>query len=275
MNFTEYAQIDAVNASTLKELANKSPRHYQWLLSHPHEETAAMRFGTAVHAAVLEPDKFAKCYVGAPRKMDYRKTDDKQWRDEQLQSGRIILDVNDAEKIDGIVSAIQGHPFSRDLLKGGETELTLLWTDETTGIPCKGRCDLLTGNGTILVDLKTTTDIRRNEFMRKVLNYGYALSMAFYVDGLQAQGYNIEHVYLLAVETSGPFDVAPYELDDNWLELGRAQYQEALEKLAACRERNVWPGMVPSRDWLPFPKWAVPDEEKDALDGLEFDGGEE
>jgi exodeoxyribonuclease VIII len=167
------------------------------------------------------------------------------------------------------------HPVARELLMGASTELTLQWLDEETGVSCKGRIDVLTANGGILVDLKTARDIRPDVFMRSCLNLGYAFSMAFYADGLAVLGHKIEHVYLLAVETSAPYDCAPYELDDSWLELGRAQYRDALVKLVECRKRDKWPGLVPSEAYLPFPKWAVPDDEKDALDGLEFDGGEE
>jgi hypothetical protein len=264
MNFSEYAAIDAVNASTLKELASKSPRHYRYLLDHPRTETDAMRFGTAVHTAILEPDKFASLYIRRPDDCDYRTNAGKAWRDEQQQAGRIILTADEHQRLIDMRDSVMSHPTARAIIEGASVETTITWTDPETGILCKGRCDIVNGN--VLADLKTTRDIRPRPFMLTAYQFGYHFSMAFYLDGLRANGIDVDRAILLAVETGAPHDCAPYELDDEWLELGRAEYQEALCTLAECRRTNRWPGMVPDARFLQFPKWAVPTDDDETFE---------
>lgn len=267
MEFRDYQKIEAVNASSLKVLALKSPLHYLYAMTHPQPETDAMRFGTAVHAAVLEPDKFATAYTVRPDDMDYRTKAGKDWREEQIANGRLILTADDNDRIIQMRDSIMSHPRCRSIIEGATVETTIRWQDEETGVLCKGRIDIV--NGGILADLKTTKDIRSRKFVYSTLDFGYALSMAFYHDGLIANGIDIDEVFLIAIETAAPFDCAPYQLDDEWLELGRAQYRDALVLLKRCQERNEWPGMCPESAYLPFPKWAVPDDDGDFESSVE------
>lgn len=204
MNFREYQTIDAVNASTLKTLAQKSPRHYQHLLTHPVEETDAMRFGTAVHAAILEPSKFAALYIRRPDDCDYRTNAGKAWRDEQQQAGRIILTADEHQRLLDMRASVMDHATARSIIEGATVETTITWTDPETGIQCKGRCDIVNGN--ILADLKTTRDIRPRPFMFTSYQFGYHFSMAFYFDGLRANGIDVDRALLIAVETAAPHD---------------------------------------------------------------------
>ena len=58
----EYRRMPGVNYSALKHML-RSPMHYKYMRDNPPEPTAAMRLGTMVHMAVLEPEKFAATYV--------------------------------------------------------------------------------------------------------------------------------------------------------------------------------------------------------------------
>ena len=62
----DYNSVDAVNKSTLWEM-RKSPLHY-WHLMHdtPREDTAAMKFGRAAHAAILTPAAYKKDFAIMP-----------------------------------------------------------------------------------------------------------------------------------------------------------------------------------------------------------------
>ena len=50
-----YRAFPALNQSAAKQLL-VSPAHYQAYINTPQEETKALRFGTFVHAAILEPE---------------------------------------------------------------------------------------------------------------------------------------------------------------------------------------------------------------------------
>jgi exodeoxyribonuclease VIII len=67
---TTYADIEAVNWSSLKHMS-VSPLHYQHRLKNPQPSSAAMRMGTAIHCALLEPERFRDTYLVEP---DFGKT---------------------------------------------------------------------------------------------------------------------------------------------------------------------------------------------------------
>ena len=58
----EYLAIPAMSSSGLQQF-RRSPAHYHWSRANPVAETDAMRFGTAVHTAILEPGLFDATYV--------------------------------------------------------------------------------------------------------------------------------------------------------------------------------------------------------------------
>lgn len=57
-----YHQLSAISKSDLDKIA-RSPAHYLYKKQNPEPDTYATRRGRAVHAAVLEPDLFARSYA--------------------------------------------------------------------------------------------------------------------------------------------------------------------------------------------------------------------
>ena len=62
VSWAEYLEIDAVNFSSLKNMAQGAD-YYKWRLANPLVPTADMKKGTAIHTMVLEPDKFSARYA--------------------------------------------------------------------------------------------------------------------------------------------------------------------------------------------------------------------
>lgn len=264
MSVLDYSTIGAVNPSSLKILLRKSPLHYQYSLTHPREETAAMRLGTAVHLAVLQPDLFAAGYVAKPAGMKFNTKEGIAWRDAQT---RVILDADDYDNVYAMAEAVLSSPAAQPFLAPGQVEAPILWTDAATGIACKGKPDLVTGTG-ILTDLKTARDLTPRRFTAACLDLGYLFSMAMYADGLAANGREPGDVALVCVESVAPFDVVVYRLDAEALDVGREEYRRALETLKVCRETGRWPGQSPDPVTLTLPTWAYPED--DDAEGLDF-----
>lgn len=268
LSFGDYQRIDAVNQSLLKHFAH-SPAHARYEMLHPSEPSASMTMGTAVHAAVLEPDRFKADYVVAP-KCDKRTNAGKaEWADfEAANKGKDWLPEAEYQNALAMASAVRAHPQARALLDGrGKNELTAVWLDEETGVKCKARIDRLTTitdcidghdhNWPTIVDIKTTRDASRDKFAKSMIDYGYHIQAAFYIDGL----YAIQPVnrlwHIIAVENVPPFGAAVYRIAPASIELGRAKYREHLRRYANCMESGVWPGYPQDIVELDVPAWAL------------------
>ena len=272
MDFKTYRELPAVNFSTLKTMA-KSPLHYLHAVNEPQAPPSdAMILGSATHKAVLEPDDFGDDFVvwtGARRA-------GKEW-DAFKEASRVHEILTEAmnAKAWEISAAVRAHPAAARLLGGvGVNEHTIVWTDEATGLKCKGRADRIARdrNGVdVLIDLKTDRDPDPRAFSNTIAKRSYHMQMAFYRDGLRASGYDIGRVVLIVVESSPPFDVGVLELDEDTLRIGQSEYRALLAKVAECRASGEWPGRYPTEQQIELPGWYyAPDLDGDD-DGADFD----
>jgi exodeoxyribonuclease VIII len=265
-DYAKYAQIDAVNWSTLKEM-QKSPKHYQHRLKNPRKDTAAMMIGRATHTAVFEPDRFALEY--AVFKGERRAG--KVWEAfKESHATETILKIDDYKRCIAIRDAVRSHPGAASYLTSGVAEQTITWTDQPTGIKCKGRYDWYARDRKTLVDLKTTRDVSAFRFAASAARLSYHAQLAFYVDGLSFHVGDALRVVIIAVESEDPFDVAVYHLDEDVLYAGREEYRDLLEKVRGCRQLGAWPGRFTEEQSLELPAWAFGDDEITDDDGIVF-----
>ena len=231
MTEQEYRQAPGINISSLKVM-ERSPAHYKAALDEPNESTAAQVFGTALHAAVLEPKR--ECYVIRPEGMRFTTSEGKAWRDAQTLP---ILDVDDDCRIKSMLVRLHEHPIVGSLLKTAQTEVACFGT-HSTGLPIKGRIDIIAKykGKTVVADIKTTDDASPMAFDRSVRKYRYDRQAAFYVDLTGA-----DRFLFIAVEKESPFAVAVYELSQQMLERARRDNDLDLRRLKMCMETDVWP----------------------------------
>jgi uncharacterized protein (DUF736 family) len=258
-----YRGMDAINASYLADIAI-SPAHAKQIKEKGYT-TKTMDFGTAVHSALLEPENFASDYVVYPGKTRRGK----EWDNFKAENeGSEILKANELTEINELAAAVLKHPLAAPLLaEDGDSEVTIIWTEPTTGHLCKSRLDRLAQG--LFLDLKTTRSISPFSFNRDFQTYKYDLKMAFYFDALAAIGMPVDRVKIIAAQSKPTIDVAVYNVPEEVLNFGRAKYQESLETLIYCRENDEWPGLLPYEEAsISIPDWA----RKDApvKEGFEF-----
>jgi len=220
----------------------RSPAHYQAYLQEEQKDTPALRLGSIIHTAVLEPDKLkiSQAPEGNKNSNAYKAALAKIMEN----SGPDIEIVTPDEEaaILGVQKAILEHPVARKLLANGRPELSLWWIDKQSGVECKCRPDWLWDDGKILVDLKTTEDANYNAFSRSIAKYGYHFSAAHYLMGLEHHGFKVEAYLFLAVEKKPPYGVGIYRLDYTAESLARDKVQKTLFEFKKCSAMNLWPG---------------------------------
>lgn len=251
---TEYAQIDAVNWSTLKHLA-KSPLHYKHRTEAEQDDAKHMRLGRAVHTLILEPERFTErhpIFGGGARR-------GKAWDEFAANhAGADILIGTEAAQAQAMADAVRHHPLAQKHLRDGLAEQVLTWTDPETGVKCKGRCDSVNGH---LVEFKSCNgrDFEPYKFESHAARLRYHGQLAFYADGLAAMGYEVEHdPTMIVVESDPPHDVAVYIVKDEVLDLGRKLYRKLLARFVECSESDHWPGVCADEElYLGVPAWAT------------------
>ena len=257
MSNEEYHSLPSISKSGL-DLIRKAPALFKWTRDNPTEPTEAMRWGTLVHTAILEPDTLEERTIIAPV-VDRRTTQGKaDWAAFQIEAkGREIVTADEIDGLRATRDAVWTHPAtSKALGMIREVETSIFWQDECTGIECRCRPDAIMTNGTIL-DVKTTKDARPDEFAKSIANYRYHVQAAFYADGFKAAfGEPPRGFAFLAVEKTRPFLCALYVLDAKAVLRGRSEYEADLDVLKRCRETDTWPGLPDAPVILDLPKWA-------------------
>lgn len=238
-NRSEYQALAALNYSGAKELL-KSPAHYQTWLAAPQKESAALRVGSAVHAAVLEPGHYAADFAVAPDVDRRTKEGKEKWAEFQtLHAGKTILTADEAE----LVGAVSGQivvTMHRLSIKPVHREVPLAVS--YNGVPLKSCIDVIAEDG-YLYDLKTTEDASPRGFQQAVRSYRYNLQAYFYrlVADLAGMGRPLGFRFIV-VEKTPPYAVAVYELGPNLTSYAIEDFERAVKLYSECTASGEWPG---------------------------------
>jgi len=237
-NDVYHSHPEGISSTGLKAVL-RSPAHYKFQAART--PSRAMEIGTAIHTALLEPDRFAADYVLLREVKDRRASEYKQAV--KTHGTEVVLTAGEADNVIGMQEAVLSNPLMRSRLTGeGWRELSLFVRDPDTQVLIRVRYDLLLTDGTI-VDVKKTQDARPDPFSRAIDNYGYDLSAALYVDAFEwATGEEAQFEFA-AVEETMPHGHKLYRPCDTTLNEGRRKYQEALATFAECEVSGVWPSL--------------------------------
>ncbi len=247
-----YHANNAVSASKLKTFMESPYSYFRHHIekSITKKETAAMRFGSAAHEYILEPQEFfARNAV------------------EQRESGKKTLSTGDFIKIKEMAYAIGGNRTACLLLADGYPELS--WRIRTeAGYDMQCRTDwfgsatpelceeLATSGITIepgqpyIVDIKTTADLPawfRSNYGNEFYKYKYHIQNVFYravVNTIRKQrGEEMcRHFFFVAIEKSAPNECAVVVQDESSLAHAEAQLKHLLRKLSGCYASGHWLG---------------------------------
>jgi len=237
-NEVYHAWPEGISSSGLKAV-NKSAAHFKFMAGF--STSRAKELGTAIHAALLEPERFKADYVLLRDVTDRRASEYKQAI--KVHSSELVLSAPEADKVVGMQEAVLSNPLMWSRLTGkGWRELSLFVRDPETQVLVRVRFDLLLESG-IIVDLKKTQDARQDAFSRSIDNYEYDLSAALYADAMEwatGKPYQFEFA---AVEEEMPHGCKLYRPCETTMQEGRRKYRLALDTFAECEETGVWPSL--------------------------------
>lgn len=259
-----HQRSEGVASKSILDLVDRSPAHYKaWLDGYERPTTPALAFGKAVHAALLEPERFLREYVAEPDYGDCRfkgpKAERERWR--AANAGRKRLSQQDAQAIRDMYAKLMEHPIASNMVRDGAAEVTLRWKDEATGLQCKARADYYVEGLRACFDLKTTEDASPEAFARSVAKWRYHVQNAFYAEGFRAIGKPLDHFVFIAVEKAPPYSVALYSLRDADVELGERTMRRNMQTLLEGVQTKVYPAYSTEIETIELPGWAVAQED--------------
>jgi len=234
----EYHSHDSVSKSML-DLVNRSPAHLAY--AQKREPTRNMAIGSAIHCAVLEPQRFEQDYmvlhgINDRRKSEYREA-------VKARSADLVLTGNEGDNVLGMQAAIQLNQTAQAALElGGYAELSAFVMCPDTGVQLRCRYDWVSLINHDCIDLKKTQDIRYDAFQKSVDN---KLRFRF-----------------LTVEEQQPHANKLYELDTEAKQVGARRFKEDLATYKQANDSGDWQGIAQDDELLSLPMWALDDEDE-------------
>lgn len=271
----DYLALPLMGASGLEKL-RRSPLQYQHSLTEPPKSTSALERGTALHLAILEPTIFEAYYVvlgqceGITAKKERCRYNASSYRAGRHYCGTHdpakgepaneeveVIPAEDHAAVLGMRAAILAHPRARTLFEGrGAFETTIIFRDDETGVLCKARPDRLIERARMNVDIKTTRDAAAWSFPRQAESLGYFRKLAFYRRALRSVGWPYESTAVVATESTAPYDLACYLVEEASLDSADREVSRLLRSFRSCEESNCWPGYADDFEILARPSWA-------------------
>ena len=263
----DYHAMRALSASgawlLTEECAAKFLWRSPWNPLYVPEAKSEFDVGVAAHLAVLEPERQAGGIV-LIEAGDYRTTKAREARDAARAAGKVPLLPYQVDIVRAIAGSIRAHPIASEAFRGGEAEVTLIWSDADTGVPCKARPDYLPVHGRWLVDLKTALSANPRTWRDQACRLGYHARAAWYLDGAEAVlGQMPEEYWFVIVEKEPPYLVSVVSFDNDALAWGRVANRRACERFAVSAAANDWPGYrEPGQNHdrafrIGLPPWAI------------------
>ena len=260
MSFEDYQAIDAINCSKLVAF-NKTPAH----ALVEKDDTPGMRLGRAIHAALLEHDRFKKEWVAMPEGM---KRMGKKWDDFQAEhKDSQIISGSEMGSITGIIKSLQSgyYETARKLIELCDaSEVTLVWIDRKWGCLCKARLDLLALELGAIIDLKSSTTSDPQQWLKTAINAQGKphFQPHWYLTGAKETIETEVNTFIwILVEVKEPFGISVIQAtpvpegERDIVYLAGLEIDPILAKYLTCKATNKFPGRQDQVVYADLPDW--------------------
>lgn len=239
------------------------------------EETDSMEWGTFVHCAVWEPEKFLERYLILPektagnslsgdqlearcRELALKTTGtkaakiarirevtplEKQWDElvSELPQGKIMIPPKSMKNALMISEKIHAHPKVGPWIRLAQKEKRGWYTCDKTGVIMRFQIDGFFEHKEIgvLIDLKVTKDWEKKKFEWNMSKNGIHLQLASYREAYkQIEGKEFEATLIIAVEPVYPFRIRYHQVDSASLDAGKMELDHYLPEYKKRVQNN-------------------------------------
>jgi len=239
--------------STVGRCVTASPMHALHAFNGSVTETPAMRRGTAIHCALLEPECYAARYVDAPTSSSRSKAG-KEERAEMAAAGLIAIEPDERALVEACRDAAL-RVLDAEVPSWSMAMREVGVVSDHYGVRGKARLDIASP-GEFVIDPKTTFDLSPSAIERACYNRGYAGQVCSYRSMLDAEAStDTPRVGLLWICTTAPHFAALTWLSAEYIERGDKMASKAWAMWAEARASDEWaPPTIPSE--INPPRWA-------------------
>lgn len=260
MSFEDYAAVDALSGSSLLHI-RRSPLAYRYHEDNPQEPTEAMKLGTVIHTAILEPPLLGKVSIwGLKEEQKVRRGQVwEEFRKSTSEDGLIILTKAERAEVAATVEGVYDcAPARKYLCEEGPTEISMFWFDEA-GRYWKGRLDkLIRGkNSATIVDLKKTRSCASRRFGSQAYHIGYHIKAAIYASGYFRLTGIMPKFKWIAAESKPPFECAVFRATPDVMIMGGEECDKLVKLLDECKRLDHWPPEQEEEEDLILPDYAM------------------
>lgn len=282
-----YQAVSTHVSNSRMKLMQQSAFHY--FNPSPFTDTRPKQIGSAIHAAILEPKKFADDYMLLPelenrQKPEYKSAclvvgkekssevnkmlpvelsikSDKQLR--ELGSSFVFAGL-ECQNIEDMFNAVYANDDAANLLTtDGHCELSGFCTCPRTGLKLRVRFDKLLNTNEAL-DIKKTQSVHDDDLSKTIWNYDYHIQAAFYSYCYEIiTGKKLDRFSFIFVEEKYPQKVAVRYLDDISFEIGMNTVNELLDKIKHYTDNGVVPENNEPSSIISLPEFVMRQYEDD------------
>ncbi len=267
-SWSDYRALDRMNPSTLKHGLKSMKRLRRAIAGECNPDPKNVAVGNAVHCIIageiedrysvmpqFELDEENETATGKPSKSKsttYYKEMSEAWRE----------DLGDREEISEIqlataskIANLLRKSFAATIDASGQ-EVTVL--GEIEGVPMKTRLDGL--HGTLVWDIKTTSDASDRAFYQIFKRLGYAFSAAVHVELLRQNGIVVERYEILVAEVGGDYDTRRLDVPLQLISAKLPSVNRIAREYKLAKQYDLWPGI--SDGGLVVPQWDMTSEDE-------------
>ena len=189
----------ALSSSGARALLTGCPAkfYFDYVKPRPAVHKRTFDIGQAAHLLVLEPKLFDHSVAIVRGKTKdgklsagYTSQDAKDQRDAAYDAGLVPLLPDEHEMILAMREALELDPVARAAFDPAYvvSEQTRVWIDPETKVWCKARLDGSAISGMWVSDYKTTVSAKPDDVAKAIVNYGYHIQAAWYLESVAQTG---------------------------------------------------------------------------------------
>ena len=250
LNDVIYRAADGL-ANSDAQMIEHNPGDLMWSKSAPRNNAKSKTtdIGTALHCAILEPEKYKEHIVVSA----FKGRTAKGFEAEQLENkNKVVLTQDEFDQVNLMAESVLSHPSAKSILDlAGDCESSVFVKDKETGVQLKCRPDKdAVQSAGIVIDVKTTADIddwrSDKEWINPLYKFNYGHGASFYTDVLeQHYGVEIDSFVFLVIQNSvrlGRYPVAVFQISKQELiDLGFWDRHRAnISEFSRCKKANDW-----------------------------------